>query len=105
MTVLKREVCRSYYHDVDDHSFPGLRSVDWALFVRALREWMASDPYAQFEGLLRAAPGGGPRRVAADAAGASGARGVVVDVGQLTRVPRRASIFCSACSRYCLKTG
>jgi hypothetical protein len=34
---------------VDDHSCPGLRSVDWALFVRALREWMASDPYAQFE--------------------------------------------------------
>jgi sugar phosphate isomerase/epimerase len=49
MTVLKCEVCRSYYHDVDDHSCPGLRSVDWALFVRALREWMASDPYAQFE--------------------------------------------------------
>jgi hypothetical protein len=49
MSVLKCEVCRSYYDDVDDHRCPGLRSVEWVRFVRSLREWMASDPYARFE--------------------------------------------------------
>jgi hypothetical protein len=49
VTLIQCEVCRSYYHDVDAHTCPGLRSVDWARFVRSLREWMASDPYARFE--------------------------------------------------------
>jgi hypothetical protein len=49
MSVLKCEVCRSYYDSVQEHRCPGLRSVEWARFVRSLREWMASDPYARFE--------------------------------------------------------
>jgi hypothetical protein len=49
VSLVKCEVCRSYYHDVDDHACPGLRSVDWVRFVRSLREWMSSDPYARFE--------------------------------------------------------
>ena len=49
MSLLKCEVCRSYYHNVEEHRCPGLRSAEWARFVRALREWMASDPYARFE--------------------------------------------------------
>jgi sugar phosphate isomerase/epimerase len=49
VSLVKCEVCRSYYHDVDDHPCPGLRSVDWVRFMRALREWMTSDPYARFE--------------------------------------------------------
>jgi sugar phosphate isomerase/epimerase len=48
-SLLKCDVCRSYYDDVDGHRCPGLRSVDWARFMHSLREWMASDPYAQFE--------------------------------------------------------
>ena len=49
MSLVKCEVCRSYYHDADAHPCPGLRSVDWVRFVRSLREWMSSDPYARFE--------------------------------------------------------
>ena len=49
MSVVQCDVCRSYYDDVDDHSCPGLRSVDWVRFVRSLRKWMESDPYARFE--------------------------------------------------------
>jgi hypothetical protein len=37
------------YHDADGHRCSGLRSVDWARFMHSLREWMASDPHAQFE--------------------------------------------------------
>jgi sugar phosphate isomerase/epimerase len=49
VSLRKCEVCRSYYDDVDAHRCPGLRSADWVRFVRALREWMDSDPYARFE--------------------------------------------------------
>jgi len=49
MSILKCEVCRSYYDHVDEHRCPGLRTVDWARFVGSLREWMASDPHARFE--------------------------------------------------------
>jgi hypothetical protein len=102
MSVVQCEVCHSYYDDVDDHRCPGLRIVDWARFVGSLRKWMESDSHARFEVFYarRQDPATRDR-----AAGASGARSVVVDAGQATRVPRRVSIFCSACSRYCLKTG
>jgi hypothetical protein len=49
VSVLKCEICRSYYHAVDDHACPGLRTVDWVRFIRSMREWMASDPHARFE--------------------------------------------------------
>lgn len=49
MSVVKCDICRSYYHEVDDHPCPGLRTVDWVRFTRSLREWMVSDPHARFE--------------------------------------------------------
>ena len=49
MSILKCEVCRSYYDHAGEHRCPGLRSVDWARFAGSLREWMASDPHARFE--------------------------------------------------------
>ena len=49
MGVVKCEICRSYYDDVGAHACPGLRSVDWARFVKSLRRWMETDPHARFE--------------------------------------------------------
>jgi hypothetical protein len=49
VSVVKCEVCSGYYQDGEDHPCPGLRSTDWARFVRAMREWMTSDPHARFE--------------------------------------------------------
>jgi hypothetical protein len=49
MSMVKCELCRTWYLDGNEHACPGLRSVDWARFMRSMRDWMHTDPHARFE--------------------------------------------------------
>ncbi|MGP4020871.1 hypothetical protein [Saccharopolyspora sp. 5N708] len=52
MSLIKCEICRGYYDDSEGdlgHRCNGLRSVDWAHFLRSLRHWMTTDKNALFE--------------------------------------------------------